>query len=111
MFRQRLKVSLNSLRGLTEEALAVPAFFPRSLQETCCRKLGRAPQTLFFSATLRSPLAVEAIAALAPNASWVDLRGKETLPDATKVCVYSVDPRQVRASESAALSSPRRDRH
>ncbi|KAH0483715.1 MAG: hypothetical protein KVP17_001452 [Porospora cf. gigantea B] len=49
-------------------------------------------QTLFFSATLHTPLVQNSIVQLCRNANWVDLKGRTVIPDTVHVLTYKYDP-------------------
>mmetsp|Transcript_59261 Transcript_59261/g.132974 ORF Transcript_59261/g.132974 Transcript_59261/m.132974 type:complete len:819 (+) Transcript_59261:88-2544(+) len=57
-------------------------------------KSGRADrvQTLFFSATLHTPEVKSLIEELTVSPTWVDLKGKDAVPDTVHHVVYTVDP-------------------
>lgn len=49
-------------------------------------------QTLFFSATLHTPEVRSLIDEITEKATWVDLKGKDAVPDTVHHVVYLVDP-------------------
>lgn len=52
-------------------------------------------QTLFFSATLHSPEVRSAIEKITVNPTWVDLKGKPSIPDTVHFVCYKIDPTKV----------------
>mmetsp|Transcript_23355 Transcript_23355/g.73949 ORF Transcript_23355/g.73949 Transcript_23355/m.73949 type:complete len:837 (-) Transcript_23355:177-2687(-) len=51
-------------------------------------------QTLFFSATLHTPEVKTLINAITAQATWVDLKGKDAVPDTVHNTAYFIDPTQ-----------------
>mmetsp|Transcript_35620 Transcript_35620/g.81633 ORF Transcript_35620/g.81633 Transcript_35620/m.81633 type:complete len:872 (+) Transcript_35620:48-2663(+) len=51
-------------------------------------------QTLFFSATLHDPLVKQMIDEITTRPIWVDLKGKDSVPETVHHVVYYVDPSQ-----------------
>jgi len=51
-------------------------------------------QTLFFSATLHTPEVKGLIKEITTSPTWVDLKGKDSVPDTVHAVVYHVDPTQ-----------------
>jgi len=51
-------------------------------------------QTLFFSATLHTPEVVKMIEEITTRPIWVDLKGKDSVPETVHHVVYYVDPSQ-----------------
>lgn len=49
-------------------------------------------QTLFFSATLHTPAVASLIKDICSRPQWVDLKGKDSVPDTVHHVVYHVDP-------------------
>jgi len=49
-------------------------------------------QTLFFSATLHTPEVLDMIQEITENATWVDLKGKDAVPETVHHVVYFIDP-------------------
>jgi len=49
-------------------------------------------QTLFFSATLHTPEVKKLISEITIKATWVDLKGKDAVPDTVHSVAYLVDP-------------------
>merc|ERR1719356_2359336 len=49
-------------------------------------------QTLFFSATLHTPEVVTMIEEITTRPIWVDLKGKDSVPDTVHHVVYRIDP-------------------
>eukprot|EP00793_Prasinoderma_coloniale_P003340 PRCOL_00005975-RA len=54
-------------------------------------------QTLMFSATLHSPDVRKLAGELTENPTWVDLKGKDAVPEAVDHVVVSVDPKEDRS--------------
>mmetsp|Transcript_19073 Transcript_19073/g.43313 ORF Transcript_19073/g.43313 Transcript_19073/m.43313 type:complete len:841 (-) Transcript_19073:149-2671(-) len=51
-------------------------------------------QTLFFSATLHTPEVKTLINEITVKATWVDLKGKDSVPDTLHATTYFIDPTQ-----------------
>jgi len=51
-------------------------------------------QTLFFSATLHTAEVKQLIDDITHQATWVDLKGKDAVPDTLHACIFHVDPTQ-----------------
>jgi len=51
-------------------------------------------QTLLFSATLHTPEVKNLINDITQQATWVDLKGKDAVPDTLHACIFHVDPTQ-----------------
>merc|ERR1719217_827630 len=51
-------------------------------------------QTLFFSATLHTPEVKQMIDEITTRPIWVDLKGKDSVPDTVHHVIYRVDPTQ-----------------
>jgi len=49
-------------------------------------------QTLFFSATLHSPEVRQAIESITVRPTWVDLKGRPSIPDTVHFVAYTIDP-------------------
>uniref|UniRef100_A0A0G4F4K4 DEAD box protein 1 n=1 Tax=Chromera velia CCMP2878 TaxID=1169474 RepID=A0A0G4F4K4_9ALVE len=74
-------------------------------------------QTLFFSATLHGPEVRQAIESLCDKPTWVDLKGRPSIPDTVHFVRYAIDPRRPlpllksasKTSTPPALSRPQTD--
>lgn len=51
-------------------------------------------QTLFFSATLHTPEVKQMIEQITTRPIWVDLKGKDSVPDTVHHVVYRINPRE-----------------
>eukprot|EP00429_Kryptoperidinium_foliaceum_P070288 CAMPEP_0176054356 /NCGR_PEP_ID=MMETSP0120_2-20121206/27044_1 /TAXON_ID=160619 /ORGANISM="Kryptoperidinium foliaceum, Strain CCMP 1326" /LENGTH=820 /DNA_ID=CAMNT_0017387821 /DNA_START=111 /DNA_END=2570 /DNA_ORIENTATION=- len=62
-------------------------------------------QTLFFSATLHTPEVASLIGQICVRPQWVDLKGKDAVPDTVHHVVYYIDPNEgLRFSDSELAS-------
>mmetsp|Transcript_175329 Transcript_175329/g.562407 ORF Transcript_175329/g.562407 Transcript_175329/m.562407 type:complete len:830 (-) Transcript_175329:90-2579(-) len=62
-------------------------------------------QTLFFSATLHTPEVTTLIEEICTRPQWVDLKGKDAVPDTVHHVVYYIDPtEQLRWSDAECAS-------
>merc|ERR1719215_202326 len=62
-------------------------------------------QTLFFSATLHTPEVTSLINELCTRPQWVDLKGKDAVPDTVHHVVYYIDPTEELKYSDTQLAS------
>jgi len=62
-------------------------------------------QTLFFSATLHTPEVKTLIDEITASATWVDLKGKDAVPDTVHNVAYYIDPTQDLFWSDASIAS------
>lgn len=67
-------------------------------------KAAKRLQMLLFSATLHSMDIRRLSEALMPHATWVDLRGKDSVPDTVHNALVRIDPAADRSWETAAIN-------
>ena len=65
----------------------------RLILEATSSEAGSRLQVCFFSATLHSPEIASLADALCKNPTWVDLKGKDSVPDSVHHVIIPVDPR------------------
>eukprot|EP00917_Polyrhabdina_sp_WS-2016_P017033 GHVP01036817.1.p1 GENE.GHVP01036817.1~~GHVP01036817.1.p1 ORF type:complete len:713 (+),score=113.02 GHVP01036817.1:35-2173(+) len=64
----------------------------KKIKDDATHRGARKIQSLFFSATLQSECAKDAIKELTVSPSWVDLKGKATIPETVHCVVYKINP-------------------